>query len=62
MDTGHEGRCAGAGGIQITLPARATAADMTSFLEGIKSTIGGRMVLVGRTGRAGHLQPGAAPP
>ena len=33
--------------VQITLPARATAADMTSFLEGIKSTIGGRMVLVG---------------
>ena len=33
--------------VQITLPARATAAEMTSFLEGIKSTIGGRMVLVG---------------
>ncbi|HVG72184.1 MAG TPA: M20/M25/M40 family metallo-hydrolase [Vicinamibacterales bacterium] len=33
--------------VQITLPARATAVEMTSFLEGIKSTIGGRMVLVG---------------
>ncbi|MGH9239535.1 MAG: M20/M25/M40 family metallo-hydrolase [Vicinamibacterales bacterium] len=33
--------------VQITLPARATAAEMTSFLEGIKSTVSGRMVLVG---------------
>src|SRR5688500_4722764 len=33
--------------VQITLPARATAAEMTSFLEGIKATISGRMVLVG---------------
>jgi hypothetical protein len=33
--------------VQITLPARATAAEMTAFLEGIRSTISGRMVLVG---------------
>jgi carboxypeptidase Q len=33
--------------VQIVLPARATAAEMTTFLEGIKSTISGRMVLVG---------------
>src|SRR5688572_9798316 len=33
--------------VQITLPARPTAAEMTSFLEGIKSTVSGRMVLVG---------------
>ena len=33
--------------VQITLPARATAAEMASFLEGIKSTVSGRMVLVG---------------
>ena len=33
--------------VQITLPARATAAEMTSFLEGIRSTVSGRMVLVG---------------
>jgi carboxypeptidase Q len=33
--------------VQIILPARATAAEMTTFLEGIKATISGRMVLVG---------------
>ena len=33
--------------VQITLPARATAAELTKFLEGIKSTVSGRMVLVG---------------
>ena len=33
--------------VQIILPTRATAAEMTTFLEGIKSTISGRMVLVG---------------
>ena len=33
--------------VQIVLPARATAAEMTTFLDGIKSTISGRMVLVG---------------
>ena len=33
--------------VQIVLPARATAAEMTTFLDGIKSTIAGRMVLVG---------------
>src|SRR5688572_20949634 len=33
--------------VQITLPARPTAAEVTSFLEGIKSTVSGRMVLVG---------------
>ena len=33
--------------VQITLPARPTAAEMTSFLESIKSTVKGRMVLVG---------------
>jgi carboxypeptidase Q len=33
--------------VQITLPARPTATDMTAFLEGIKSTITGKMVLVG---------------
>jgi len=33
--------------VQITLPARPTATDMATFLEGIKSTIKGRMVLVG---------------
>jgi hypothetical protein len=33
--------------VQITLPTRPTATDMASFLEGIKSTIKGKMVLVG---------------
>ena len=33
--------------VQITLPVRPTSADMTSFLEGIKATIKGKMVLVG---------------
>jgi hypothetical protein len=33
--------------VQIILPTRVTAAEMTTFLEGIKSTISGRMVLVG---------------
>jgi carboxypeptidase Q len=33
--------------VQIILPARATAAEMSTFLDGIKSTISGRMVLVG---------------
>ena len=33
--------------VQIILPTRATAAEMTTFLERIKSTISGRMVLVG---------------
>jgi hypothetical protein len=33
--------------VQITLPTRPTAKDLTSFLEGIKSTINGKMVLVG---------------
>ena len=33
--------------VRITLPTRPTAADMDSFLDGIKSTIKGRMVLVG---------------
>ena len=33
--------------VQIILPTRATAAEMTTFLEGIRSTIRGRMVLVG---------------
>jgi len=32
---------------QITLPTRPTATEMASFLEGIKSTITGKMVLVG---------------
>ena len=31
--------------VQITLPARPTAAEMTSFLEGIKSTVSGRTYL-----------------
>jgi hypothetical protein len=33
--------------VQITLPTRPTATAMAAFLEGIKSTISGRMVLVG---------------
>jgi hypothetical protein len=33
--------------VQIIPPTRATAAEMTAFLEGIKSTVSGRMVLVG---------------
>ena len=33
--------------VQIMLPARPTAMEMASFLDGIKSTITGRMVLVG---------------
>jgi hypothetical protein len=33
--------------VQITLPVRPTAEQMASFLDGIKSTITGRMVLVG---------------
>ena len=33
--------------VQIILPTRATAAEMTTFLDSIKSTISGRMVLVG---------------
>jgi acetylornithine deacetylase/succinyl-diaminopimelate desuccinylase-like protein len=33
--------------VQIILPTRPTSADMTSFLEGLKSTIKGKMVLVG---------------
>jgi hypothetical protein len=33
--------------VQITLPVRPTAAEMASFLDSIKSTITGRMVLVG---------------
>jgi hypothetical protein len=33
--------------VQIIVPTRATAAELTTFLDGIKSTISGRMVLVG---------------
>jgi hypothetical protein len=33
--------------VQITLPTRPTATDLASFLDGIKSSINGRMVLVG---------------
>jgi carboxypeptidase Q len=33
--------------VQITLPVRPNATDLTTFLEGIKSTIKGKMVLVG---------------
>jgi hypothetical protein len=33
--------------VQITLPVRPTSADLTTFLEGIKATITGKMVLVG---------------
>jgi len=33
--------------VQITLPARPNATDLTTFLEGITSTIKGKMVLVG---------------
>ena len=33
--------------VQITLPVRPNATDLTTFLEGIKSTITGKMVLVG---------------
>jgi carboxypeptidase Q len=33
--------------VQITLPTRPNAMDMATFLDGIKSTIKGRMVLVG---------------
>jgi carboxypeptidase Q len=33
--------------VQITLPTRPNATDMTTFLDSIKSTIKGRMVLVG---------------
>jgi hypothetical protein len=33
--------------VQITLPVRPNASDLTTFLEGIKPTIKGKMVLVG---------------
>jgi carboxypeptidase Q len=33
--------------IQITLPVRPTSADLTAFLEGVKSSVKGKMVLVG---------------
>jgi hypothetical protein len=33
--------------VQITLPARPNATDMATFLQGIKSTISGKIVLVG---------------
>jgi hypothetical protein len=33
--------------VQITLPPRPNAAEMTAFLDGIKPTVKGRMVLVG---------------
>jgi hypothetical protein len=33
--------------VQITLPTRPTSTDLASFLEGIKATIKGKMVLVG---------------